>query len=96
MLGSDDPPSKPPPTPVKIRLATLADAGALAGLLADQLHESYPGHIGSTAAELRRDVLGPSTTGRPLRAVAMPMPFAILTCRVALALVIELRFVEGA
>ena len=62
----------PPPRPtplVTIRLATSGDADALARILADQLRESYPGHVGSTAAELRRDVLGPSTSGRPRQAV---------------------------
>lgn len=34
-----------------------ADAEILAALLADYLRESYPDHLGSTPAQLRRDVL---------------------------------------
>jgi GNAT superfamily N-acetyltransferase len=43
---------------MKIRRATITDADVLATLLGDYLRESYPGHPGSTAEQLRRDVLG--------------------------------------
>jgi GNAT superfamily N-acetyltransferase len=36
----------------------LDDADTLAALLAAYLHESYSGHVGSSAEQLRRDVLG--------------------------------------
>ncbi len=42
---------------MEIRVATVEDAGTLAGLLADYLRERFPGHPGATADELRRDVL---------------------------------------
>lgn len=45
---------------LRIRRATEADAEALAALLADYLSEGYPGHTGSSAAALRRDVLSDS------------------------------------
>ena len=35
----------------------MVDADILATLLADYLRESYPGHLGSTVEQLRRDVL---------------------------------------
>lgn len=40
-----------------VRRATSEDAEILAALLADYLRESYPDHLGSTPAQLRRDVL---------------------------------------
>ena len=43
---------------MRIRGATAADAERLAALLAEYLREGYPGHVGATPAELRRDVLG--------------------------------------
>ncbi len=42
---------------MRILPATVADADALALLLADYLHEGYPGHIGANPGELQRDVL---------------------------------------
>jgi GNAT superfamily N-acetyltransferase len=50
-----------------IRSASGSDAEHLSGLLADYLHEGYPGHIGSTPAELRRDVF----TAAPLHHVVL-------------------------
>jgi GNAT superfamily N-acetyltransferase len=43
-----------------VRVAGAHDAECLARLLRDYLAEGYPGHAGSTADDLRRDVLGPS------------------------------------
>ncbi|HEY2856333.1 MAG TPA: GNAT family N-acetyltransferase [Gemmatimonadaceae bacterium] len=43
---------------MKIRKASRDDADALASLLDAYLRESYPGHLGSTPEQLRRDVLG--------------------------------------
>jgi GNAT superfamily N-acetyltransferase len=45
---------------MNVRVAGAHDAESLARLLRDYLAEGYPGHAGSTAAELRRDVLSPS------------------------------------
>jgi len=42
---------------MRVRPATCEDAEVLAALLGDCLRESYPGHAGSTPAQLRRDVL---------------------------------------
>jgi len=42
---------------MRIRAATRDDANDLARLLSDYLREGYPCHIGSTADQLRRDVL---------------------------------------
>jgi hypothetical protein len=41
-----------------VRRATADDADTLAALLAVYLRESYPGHLGSSPGQLRRDVLG--------------------------------------
>jgi GNAT superfamily N-acetyltransferase len=41
-----------------VRKATGGDAETLAALLAAYLRESYPGHLGSSPEQLRRDVLG--------------------------------------
>jgi len=43
---------------LKIRKASRDDADALASLLDAYIRESYPGHLGSTPDQLRRDVLG--------------------------------------
>jgi GNAT superfamily N-acetyltransferase len=43
---------------VHVRRAAPHDADTLAALLAAYLRESYPGHLGSSAEQLRRDVLG--------------------------------------
>ncbi|MDQ6829703.1 MAG: GNAT family N-acetyltransferase, partial [Gemmatimonadota bacterium] len=43
---------------MKVRRATIGDAQTLAALLAQYLREGYPGHVGSTAEQLRQDVLG--------------------------------------
>ena len=53
---------------MRVRSATPDDAEALARLLADYLREGYPGHAGTTAAELRRDVLSGATGHRVLLA----------------------------
>jgi GNAT superfamily N-acetyltransferase len=45
---------------MNVRAADAHDAESLARLLRSYLDEGYPGHAGSTADELRRDVLGPS------------------------------------
>ena len=42
---------------MQVRRATPDDAETLAALLAAYLRESYAGHIGSSAEQLRRDVL---------------------------------------
>ena len=42
---------------MQVRRATANDADALAALLAACLRESYPGHVGSSPEQLRRDVL---------------------------------------
>ena len=44
-----------------VRRAAVEDASALSALLADYLREKYPSHRGTSADELRRDVL--SDTG---------------------------------
>jgi|SRR5690242_1630879 len=41
-----------------VRRAITDDAETLAALLAGYLREGYPGHVGSTPEQLRRDVLG--------------------------------------
>lgn len=43
---------------MQVRRATADDADTLAALLAAYLRESYPGHLGSSPDQLRRDVLG--------------------------------------
>jgi GNAT superfamily N-acetyltransferase len=43
-----------------VRVADASDAECLARLLRSYLDEGYPGHVGCTADELRRDVLGSS------------------------------------
>jgi GNAT superfamily N-acetyltransferase len=43
---------------MQVRKATVADARILASLLAAYVRESYPGHLGSSPEQLRRDVLG--------------------------------------
>lgn len=53
---------------MRVRRATLDDADALAALLADYLRESYGGHVGSSAEQLRRDVLGPRSRHHVLMA----------------------------
>jgi predicted N-acetyltransferase YhbS len=47
---------------ITIRSAGEQDAEGLAALLADYLSERFPGHRGTSAEELRRDVLGPTST----------------------------------
>jgi GNAT superfamily N-acetyltransferase len=42
---------------MQVRRATAGDAETLAALLAAYLRESYPGHLGSSPEQLRRDVL---------------------------------------
>jgi GNAT superfamily N-acetyltransferase len=42
---------------MNVRVANASDAECLALQLRDYLDEGYPGHAGSTAVELRRDVL---------------------------------------
>jgi GNAT superfamily N-acetyltransferase len=49
-----------------VRPAVPGDAEALAALLAAYLGERFPGHPGTTAGELRRDVLGDSGSHRVL------------------------------
>jgi GNAT superfamily N-acetyltransferase len=51
-----------------IRLAVPGDAPVLERLIRDYLHESYPGHLGTPAETLRRDVLPGATTQRILLA----------------------------
>ena len=41
-----------------VRVAETSDAECLAHLLRSYLDEGFPGHVGTTADELRRDVLG--------------------------------------
>ncbi|HET7460759.1 MAG TPA: GNAT family N-acetyltransferase [Longimicrobium sp.] len=53
---------------MRIRPAAPNDADALARLIADYLRERHPGHRGTTAAELRRDVLGGDGSHRVLLA----------------------------
>lgn len=43
---------------MNVRRPTADDAETLAALLTAYLRESYPGHIGSSPEQLRRDVLG--------------------------------------
>jgi GNAT superfamily N-acetyltransferase len=43
---------------MQVRRATADDADTLAALLAAYLQESYPGHLGSSPEQLRRDGLG--------------------------------------
>ncbi len=42
---------------MRVRRASADDANTLAAMLADYLRESYPGHLGSSPEQLRRDVL---------------------------------------
>ena len=51
-----------------IRLAAAGDAVGLEGLIRAYLDESYPGHLGTSAATLRRDVLSGVSTQRVLLA----------------------------
>jgi GNAT superfamily N-acetyltransferase len=51
-----------------IRLATAGDAVGLEGLIREYLKESYPDHLGTTAAILRRDVFSGASTQRVLLA----------------------------
>ena len=51
-----------------VRAPGIADAEVLAGLVADCMRESYPGHPGTPADALRRDVLGPGARHRVLLA----------------------------
>ena len=44
------------PRGLQVRRATADDAGVLSALLAAYLGESYPGHLGSSPEQLRRDV----------------------------------------
>ena len=52
-----------------IRPATPNDAEPLARLLRECLRESYPGHPGSSAEDLRRDIFGPTVDGRPRQSI---------------------------
>jgi GNAT superfamily N-acetyltransferase len=51
---------------MNVRLADARDADSLARLLRGYLDEGFPGHAGSTADDLRRDVLGASGKQRVL------------------------------
>jgi GNAT superfamily N-acetyltransferase len=53
---------------MQIRRATRDDAETLAALLADYLVETNPGHLGTLAEELRRDVLSGDAGQRVLLA----------------------------
>ncbi|HYH82891.1 MAG TPA: hypothetical protein VEX86_24065 [Longimicrobium sp.] len=63
---------------VQIRPATLDDADALAALLADYLRERHPDHAGTTADQLRRDVLGEPHGQRVLLAENGGRPIAFV------------------
>lgn len=56
---------------MQIRRAVGADAERLAALLAAYLREGYPGHVGATPAELRRDVLGAHLSRHPRQQVLL-------------------------
>ena len=63
---------------LEVRRALLEDAEALAALLRAYLDERHPDHRGTTADELRRDVLGDTGTQRVLLAVRGDEPIGFV------------------
>lgn len=64
---------------MKIRAASPADACALAALLSDYLRESFPGHLGTPAAVLEREVLSDASNVRVLLAEVGIGPIGFVT-----------------
>lgn len=61
-----------------VRVANASDAECLAQLLRDYLDEGYPGHAGTSADELRRDVLIPAGRHHVLLVVLHRAPIGFI------------------
>jgi GNAT superfamily N-acetyltransferase len=64
---------------MRVRRASAADAEPLAALLADYLAESFPGHPGTDAATLERDVLPEGGGVQVLLAEVQGKPIGFVT-----------------